>query len=252
MRYLKPIIGLFFVFATVLLHASSPEEMLNEALALSKQEKYAEAALLYEQILDAGVSSQGVNYNLGTAYLHESKIAKAILFLRKSLKLDPSDEDALQNLKIARSQVVTEVIAIPEFFIKRYWDRFALLFTSSVWAILGILCLILMLVSFYYWLMANDISTRKKAFYLCVLSLILFFISLFSGITKLGFENSTDQAVVMKETNLLIGADERSESLQGLSPGVELTIIDEIGDFYKVKLFDQEIGWVYIESVEPI
>lgn len=234
------------------MNAATPQEMLEEALALSKQEKYTEAALLYQQLADTDQADKTVFYNLGTAYLHDSRLAESVLYLRKSLKIDPSNQDAIQNLKIARSQVETEIIAIPEFFVKRYWDNFSSLISASLWAILGLLSLIAMAAGFYYWLLGKDVEMRRKAFYASLFSVAIFLLTLFAGITKLSFEKSTDQAVVMTKVELRIGADERSDTLQNLSPGVELTILDTIENFHKVKLYDQETGWIPISAVKTI
>jgi len=233
--------------------ASTPTKVLMEqAQLLTKQEKYSDAAELYQQILDSGEFSESLYYNLGTAYVHESKVPQAILYLRKSLKLQPGDVDTHQNLKIARNMVQTEIIPIPEFFLTRYWKTFSKLFSSTVWGIIGLLCLIILGIGFYSWLMGNEIGKRKKAFYTGLMALLLFLISIGAGWTKLLDENSQTQAVLMEPTSLLLGADERSEEILNLSPGVELEILDEIGDFYKVKLFDQELGWINKEVLALI
>lgn len=225
---------------------------MKQAQLLTKQEKYSEAVELYQQILDSGQFSQSLFYNLGTAYVHESKVAQSILYLRKSLKLQPGDADSHQNLKIARNMVETEIIPIPEFFLTRYWTTFSKLLSSTVWGILGLCCLIMLAIGFYFWLMGDGISKRKKAFYAGLVAMGVFLISIGAGWTKLLNEKSQTQAVLMEQASLLVGADERSEEILKLSPGVELEILDEIGDFYKVKLLDQELGWVNKEKLTII
>ena len=227
-------------------------ELLEQAQGLSKQEKYTEAAELYTQVLESGHFSESLYYNLGTAYVHDANVAPAILYLRKSLKLDPRNADTKQNLKIARSMVETEVIPIPEFFITRYWKQFSKLLSSTAWAVVGLISLIALLAGFYFWLIGQDVEKRKKAFYGGIVALLLFLISFAAGWTKLSAENGKSQAVLMEPASLLIGADERSEEVLPLSPGVEVEIVDEIGEFYKVRLFDQEDGWLDKEVLSII
>lgn len=224
--------------------ASTPTEMLSEANLLAKQENYADAIKLYEQIVETEQSSEDLYYNLGTAYIHQSKVADAVLYLRKALKLNPQNKAVLQNLKIARSMVPTEVIAIPEFFLTRYWTTLSNQIGSTAWAWLGLLLLIAMVFGFYNWLIGTDTDKRKKAFYVAIFCLVLFLFTFLAGLTQYKYESNSEQAVIMKEIQLLSGADYRSEELYPLSPGVEVKLMDKIGDFYKVKLVDHETGWI--------
>lgn len=232
--------------------ASTPAELLDEANLLAKQENYSDAINLYEQIVESEHSSEDLYYNLGTAYIHQSKVGEAIVYLRKALKVDPQHKAAFQNLKIARSMVSTEVIAIPEFFLTRYWTRFSNLISSTVWACLGLLLLIGMVYGFYQWLIGEETNKRKKAFYVAISCALLFLISFSAGFTQRNYEINDNYAVIMKDTHLLSGADDRSEELYPLSPGVELKLMDKIGEFYKVKLVDQETGWINEDKLRII
>lgn len=232
--------------------ASTPSELLTEADLLAKQENYAEAAKLYEQIVETDHVSEDLYYNLGTAYVHQSKVAEAILYLKKALKIDPKHKAALQNLKIARNMVSTEIIAIPEFFLLRYWKIFSNQLGSTLWACLGLILLIGMVFGFYKWLIGTDLQVRKKAFYLAVFSALLFLLTFFAGMTQHKWETNSDFGVIMTDTQLLSGADDRSEELYPLSAGVEIKLVDKIGDFYKVKLVDQEEGWINQDKLRII
>jgi len=245
LKYNKYIFSLCICLLSIFVFAdSSPAELLEQARLLSKQEKYKEAVQVYETILDTGYFSESVYYNLGTVYVRDNNVAPAILYLRKSLKMNPNNPDIQQNLKIARSMVQTEIIPIPEFFITRYWSQFSRLLSSTAWAVIGLLSAFSLLVCFYFWLIGEVIERKKKAFYIGIVALFIFLLSIIAGWTALSHENSTSQAVVNQAESLRVGADERSEEIMTLSPGVEVEILDEIGDYYKVKLFDQETGWI--------
>lgn len=253
MKYLSYIfISVLIGLTTVLSGATTPTELLAEANALAKQSKYAEATSLYEQIVETDYVSDDLYYNLGTAYVHQSKPGEAVLYLKRALKINPQHNEALQNLKLARNLVSTEVIAIPEFFLLRYWTSFANMMGSTLWACLGLLLLVAMVFGFYKWLIGTDPLKRKKAFYLAVISTALFLVSFLAGMTQHKWETNSDFGVIMTDTQLLSGADARSEELYPLSAGVEAKLIDKIGDFYKIKLLDQEVGWVNQDKLRVI
>jgi len=64
--------------------------------------------------------------------------------------------------------------------------------------------------------------------------------------------HSTDQGIAIAVTTLRSGADERAESIEDISEGVKVNILDTIGDWYKVSLMNKEQGWIHAAQVEII
>jgi uncharacterized protein YraI len=73
-----------------------------EANALYGDERYDEAAGLYEEILAAGFSHADVHYNLGNAYYRAGHTGRAVLAYERALRLEPGHEDATANLEFVR------------------------------------------------------------------------------------------------------------------------------------------------------
>lgn len=61
------------------------------------------ARSLYEALLDEGVDSAELRYNLGTLHLLEGDVGQAVRHLRTALRYDPSLDDASHNLQVALS-----------------------------------------------------------------------------------------------------------------------------------------------------
>ncbi len=250
MRLINTVI--IIILFSCLSFAQDASEQLKDAERLLKEEKVEDAVSLYENILSEGYASEHVFYNLGTAYTSLGKPGKAVLYLKKALKSNPLHSEAKHNLQIARNTVDLEIIAIPEFFLLRYWRSFAGIMSSSVWALLGMLCLIAAAIACYYWLFGQSIERKKKAFYGLISGVLLFLLTLAAGWSKYKEETTTKYAVIMESSALFEGPDDRSEALIQLSPGVECVILDQISTYLKVKLRDQEIGWVSAEKLERV
>jgi hypothetical protein len=56
------------------LHAEDPENLLGFANSAYERGQYAEAVSYYQQIIDGGIESGGLHYNLGNAFFRMNKI----------------------------------------------------------------------------------------------------------------------------------------------------------------------------------
>jgi tetratricopeptide (TPR) repeat protein len=64
---------------------------------------FAAAVRAYESVLQLGVTSPELEFNLGNAHLKAEEIGPAVLHYRRALKINPTYESALTNINYARS-----------------------------------------------------------------------------------------------------------------------------------------------------
>lgn len=80
----------------------------NLANALQRQSNFKEAQKDYDQVIaKTGVNSLKAesNYNKGLAYVKEKNLLGAISSFKESLRGNPSDEDARENLQLAINEL---------------------------------------------------------------------------------------------------------------------------------------------------
>lgn len=78
---------------------------------------YTDAAQLYESIVDSGIKSGTVYYNLGNAYFRAGDLGRAILNYRRAQRLMPRDVELRENLDYARTLAIDEAkkTVVPTF-----------------------------------------------------------------------------------------------------------------------------------------
>ncbi len=92
---------------------SEPGEMFVGANAAYERGDHKTAIRLYIRLLEDGLESGRLHYNLGNAYLRNGELGRAIASYRASRLLLPRDEDVRANLAFARKSA-KDAISPPE------------------------------------------------------------------------------------------------------------------------------------------
>jgi tetratricopeptide (TPR) repeat protein len=82
-----------------------PTEVFRSSNALYEAGDYPGAIREYRRLVDAGVVDGTLCYNLGNAYYKSDDLGNAVLFYRRSLRLQPRNADAKENLELVTSQL---------------------------------------------------------------------------------------------------------------------------------------------------
>ncbi len=114
------------------LMAQTPEIVFESANQAYASSDYQEAINLYQKILQQGVESGEVFFNLGNAYYKQNAIGQSILYYEKSRKYLEGDPGLEQNLKLANLRIIDEIDEIPRLFIEDWWYELIHLFSMNI------------------------------------------------------------------------------------------------------------------------
>jgi len=230
-----------------------PSQNFDQANNAFVEGDYDKAIEIYSSIIENNLESSELYFNLANSHYKKGNMAESILNYNKALLIEPGNKKYKENLKIVREKIGTDVIEISEFLPIRIWKNTALAFSPGTWLILLCLMAVLLFVSIYFWRFKSEGRRRMKFFLLTSVSLILFAITVALGYSSDQLKYYSDNAVVMKRTELRSGADIRADKLRPLVAGVTVKIIDrELDDWYKVSLRNKDEGWLERSLVEEI
>ncbi len=233
--------------------ADTPQRQLQEANEAYQQKNYTLAIDRYESLVQEGVQSKELYYNLGNAYYRNQRLGKAILYYERALKLAPNDADIQHNLQIAAYERKDDFGEIPPFFLSRAWDWASQLFSSMIWSVLTILLVWLGVGGFIRWMIAQERPQRKQGFLIGVLALTGSLLPFFLAKTAARLELNSGQAIITTATTTIhTNANKSSAVLYRLHEGTKVKLLDNIGDWDKVRLSNGEQGWVPTEALEQI
>lgn len=240
---------LLLLMATVPVAAQTKQEA-DSAYA---QERYQQAAKVYEQLLKRGVSAD-LYYNLGNAYYRMDNIPQAVLNYERALLLSPGDEDIRLNLQLARSKTVDKIVPESEMFFVTWYRSLVSQQSVDAWARTGLLSLVVAIVLALAYLFASALWLRKVGFFGGTLFLLLFALSnLFAWQQKRALAERTGAVVMQSAVTVRSTPSDNGTDLFVLHEGTRVTITDgSMSGWKKIRVADGKEGWLETKQIAII
>jgi hypothetical protein len=208
------------------------------------EDRFEEAAALYEEIVARRHRNGHVFYNLGNAYVRLGKVGRAILSYRKARLLLPRDGDLEANLHYARSLTQDRI----EGASPSLWNTLAFWYFGMN---LRELLIAFVFFNLLFWASAAFILYRDSEWAKWSLWLSLLASILLGASTGLKFMESFRNAggvVLAEETPVRAGFTRNDTVLFVLHEGAEFTMLGEENGWWKIALADGKKGWVPADS----
>ena len=228
------------------------EDIYAEANNVYKAGNYDSAQVLYSEIIQNGMVSSDLFYNLGNTFFKKGNIPEAILFFERALRLAPNDEDIRYNLAIANTYITDKITPLDNMFLAKWWESITYSFSLTAWSIIFI-CLLFIaagLITMYV------VSSRRKVKQLGLIGGVLVFgVSILEILlTNSAFNKlNAEQAIVFAPTvNVKSAPGLNSTDQFVIHEGLKVEILDSDGDWTRIRLSDGNSGWLLSQSIERI
>ncbi len=215
------------------------KSMFNRASRIYNEGNKDEALDLYMSMLQNGINSSSVYYNIGNIYMEKEQYAKAILYYEKSLRLVGYDKDLQNNIRFAYRNVGSDesyksynVAYFPLFF---YMNKISVIFVL-------ISTLVLFFVILFLFIFDLKIKYSRKNILVTFLSIFIFSFVIYLGYNYVLSENFL--IIQSSEGYIRDGASENSKNIYNLSLGEKIRIIESHENWYYVKIDSGRYGWI--------
>jgi tetratricopeptide (TPR) repeat protein len=227
------------------------QDLFDKANQLYEEGKYTEALNQYLEIEKAG-SHWKVFYNIGDCYYKLNQPVRAKIYYLKARRLEPFEPSIQKNIEIVNKLLKDKVPASKPDFISRLLMRIESILSLNVLSI-TLLLLVVIFNGFVFML----IKKGKSRFILYGVSFSLILAVLFAGyhIHRVNKYNRRNIAVIIKkDAQLRSGPGENNTVLFKVNPGLEVKIIDQLGNkkWLQVSASSEIAGWIEAESLEQI
>lgn len=232
---------------------ATDDELWDRANTAYLNGDYHGATEIYGEILDRGLSSMKLYYNLGNSCFKEGRLGEAILYYNRALRLAPGDEDIRYNLRVAESRTKDRIEQIPEFFLTSWVRSVRHSMSCTAWSVFSLVALAAALGLFLLYLLARRMSLRKTGFYGTMVAVVLFVATTWLAMGERREMLDDTQAVVMSlSTAVKSSPDKSATDLFVLHEGTRVEITNRLEGWCEVTIADGKKGWLESKTIETI
>lgn len=220
-------------------------DLAQKAEKAYKEKKYANAIEAYEELLKQGYQSDKLYYNLGNAYYRNNQLGKAIYNYNLAHQLNPSDEDIAVNLEIANSKTVDKIDAKTNFFASVLKTRVVNSLSTTQWAWLSILSLLLALPLLFCFIVSPKPVIKKLSFFSGLLALLVFTGAMVLGFVALNDKQEISFAIITDRECKVYNEPQADDKQKfALHEGTKVKVLDSNEEWTSIKLENGNEGWV--------
>lgn len=232
---------IFIFFFGNAIQAQNPELLFEEANRVYAQGDYENAVNLYQKIVERGIESGEVYFNLGNAYYKLNEIGLSILYYEKAKKFIEGDPALEQNLALVQLKIVDKIDAIPKLFIEEWWHEL-LHFTSMntmLWTCLFLFTLTIILIIFQ---ILNRRSVWSRLIWIVTTVFLIMVILTLSRIYE--FETLEFGIILEEKVSVLGEPDINGTEVFILHEGTKVSINRMLDGWYEISIPDGKTGWL--------
>ena len=167
-----------FFMAVALLLVAAPiagaanNALINRADSAYLADDYSMAASLYLQAEKECGTSSALLYNIGNSYYRLGDIGKAILYYKRSLQLDPTNNDARQNIQFAMTKTVDKQDD-NRSVMRKTADRILFSNSPNGWAMWALGIFVLLMGAAAMYVFSDSVVLRKICFFGGIVAIVL-------------------------------------------------------------------------------
>ncbi|MCJ7449613.1 MAG: SH3 domain-containing protein [Bacteroidales bacterium] len=247
------VLSAILLFPGTVLPQDTKDDKFKKGTEYFSSGSYKEALEQWIDIYNTGYRSAQLDYNIGNAYFKLDNIPGAILFYERAYMLNPAVEDITYNLNIARTLVVDRFEEIPELFFVKWYNFMSLIMSGNSWAKISIVTFVLCLLFLSLYFYSSRYRYKVIGFWLAVFLLLVSVTSFALAARNKSLVHDSHKAIIYSPSvNGKSSPDNSGTDLFVLHEGTKVTVEDEVGEWYEIRLSDGNKGWIPANSLEII
>jgi tetratricopeptide (TPR) repeat protein len=249
----KFLIIFLVIFNTLQLAANTANTDIEAANKAYNKEKYNDAIILYNKVLEKGDVASDLYYNLGNCYFRIANYPMAILNYERAKKLNPADADVDFNLKIANTKIIDKIETVPQLFFVKWWILLSNILSYDYWAIISIISISSFFIILFIYLASTTYQLKKLSFWIGFSMIFITIFSIHFAFKQYNNINALNQAIIFTPTvTVKSSPDEKGADKFVIHEGTKVILLDELNNWVKISIANGSNGWIEKQCFEII
>jgi tetratricopeptide (TPR) repeat protein len=240
---------IIFVTSISIVTAQDLENSFKLANTAYADGEYLQAIEIYSGIINKGIESGEVYFNLANAYYKVNDLGRAILYYEKARKFLEGDPALEQNLKLAQLRIVDKIEPVPELFIVEWWSYLIHIFSLETWLWLNLIVFSILIIIIISQFLYSRRFLNNLIWTAALLFLLVFVITL-SVIYE--FETTKFGVILEEKVSVVSEPDSDGTEVFILHEGTKVKINRNLDKWMEISIPDGKIGWLQQTSIEII
>lgn len=250
---MKKLVTILVLFLNLAAFSQTQEQLFAEANTFYKEANYERALGVYLAIEEEGLVSSDLYFNLGNTYYKLNKVAPAIYYYEKSLKMDATNEDAIFNLAFAKRMTIDVIDELPKTVFQRFSANVIQKLPFDTWALIAVIASFLASILFLLYHFSD--ATKKKLLYFntTIFAVVVMLISVTFAFNNYKTVQKNRIAIIFApKVEVKNAPTSSSEEVFVLHEGTKVIILDELDNWKKIKIADGKVGWMNDEELKEV
>lgn len=230
--------------------AERPAALFSEANAFYQKGEFDAAERCYRQLLDSGIGSGPVYYNLGNASFKQKKLGEAIYYWEKAREELPGDADLRENLDFANLLVVDRIEISQDPLAIRMIEGAVHLLTAGQESFLALVLFVAANGFFAAYLLSRSPRAALRSFTASmVLGLLAGLLACSLG-WKIYEKDHRQQGIITEQkVDIRSGPGPENITVVTVHEGIKVSVRGEANGWYQVSLPNGWNGWLRRDSI---
>lgn len=252
-RHMKKLVSIVVLLLSLVAYPQEASKLFTEGNTFYKEGNYTRAVGVYLAIEEQGLESEDLYFNIANCYYKLNKVAPAIYYYEKTLKINPNYEDAKSNLAFAKRMTIDVIEELPKTYFQRFSANIIQKLNFDTWALIAVIASFMVTLLFLLYYFSS--SSKKKLFYFntTIFAVFVLAISVFFAFNNYKTVQKNRTAIIFSEkTEIKNAPSTSSDKVFELHEGTKVIVMDELDNWKKIKIADGKIGWIYSDDLKEI